>query len=230
MKYWYIARGDRKVGPYPLVQLRAMASSGNLSPEDRLCRHGQEKWQRAAEVPHVFDGPEAEWVRTVEYFGPESEEVREYADFKERFVAWWVDGLLTLFATAMVAGAISNAINKHYGIYLTNWDDQIAADVTKLVVAVLIGWVYEALQECSVYQATLGKRLVAIKVTDTQGRRISFGRATTRYFAKFLSLISVYGYFACLVTERRQALHDLLAGTIVVKDAKVEGRTRQGIW
>jgi uncharacterized RDD family membrane protein YckC len=206
-----------------------MASSGNLAPEDRLCRHDKDEWRRAAEVPHVFDGEAAEWVRTVEYFGPETEEAREYADFSQRFVAWFVDGVITWFASVMIASVISNALNQHYGIYLTNWDDQIAADIIKLIVLVLIGWAYEALQESSAYQATLGKRLVAIKVTDLEGRRISFGRATQRYFGKILSLISVYGYFACLVTERRQALHDWLAGTIVVRDLEIERRTRQGI-
>src|SRR5689334_10381306 len=206
-----------------------MAGSGNLLPDDQLCRHGEEKWQRAAEVPHVFAGEAAEWVRTVEYFGPTDEAHREYADFSQRFVAWFVDGVITWFASVLIAGVISNALNQHFGIYLTNWDDELASQITKLIVAVLLGWAYEALQESSAYQATLGKRLVAIRVTDLEGRRISFGRATQRYFGKYLSLISVYGYFAALVTERRQALHDWLAGTIVVKD-EIKSGERRGIW
>jgi uncharacterized RDD family membrane protein YckC len=54
-------------------------------------------------------------------------------------------------------------------------------------------------------------------VIDTEGKLISLATATVRYFSKFVSLVSVYGYFAALVTERRQALHDLMAKTLVVK-------------
>ena len=226
MKLWYVARGEQKAGPYPLKQLRVMADAGNLSPEDRIRRHDQQEWTRAAEVPHVFDGVGAEWVRDVQYFGPVVEEQRDYADFAQRFVAWWVDGVLVWFATLMIAGPVSRAVNTAVGLHFTNWDEEIANLLIKLLFTVAIGWAYEALQESSIHQATLGKRLVGIRVTDTEGRRISLRIATKRYFAKYLSLVSVYGYFAALVTERGQALHDLLAKTLVVKNPE---RARVGL-
>ena len=64
-----------------MTQLRAMAGSGNLSPDDRIRRHDREEWRRAAEVPHVFEGAVAEWTQGIQYFGPTVEEEREYADF-----------------------------------------------------------------------------------------------------------------------------------------------------
>jgi uncharacterized RDD family membrane protein YckC len=77
-------------------------------------------------------------------------------------------------------------------------------------------WLYEALMESSSYQATLGKMLFGMKVTDLYGNRISFGRATGRHFAKILSgMILCIGFIMVGFTERKQGLHDMIAGTLV---------------
>jgi uncharacterized RDD family membrane protein YckC len=77
-------------------------------------------------------------------------------------------------------------------------------------------WLYEAFMESSSYQATLGKMCFGMKVTDLNGNRISFARATGRHFAKALSVMTLgIGYVMVGFTERKQGLHDLLAGTLV---------------
>jgi uncharacterized RDD family membrane protein YckC len=82
-------------------------------------------------------------------------------------------------------------------------------------------WLYFSLMESSAYQATLGKRLVGIMVTDLSGQRIGFGRATARFFAKYLSQLILYiGFFMAGFTQRKQALHDLIASTLVVRKPK----------
>jgi len=84
--------------------------------------------------------------------------------------------------------------------------------------ALVGGWLYFALMESSAWQATLGKRAVGIKVTDMEGGRISFGRATGRHFGKFVSALIFYiGFIMAGFTEKRQALHDIMAGCLVVK-------------
>ncbi|MFZ0796507.1 MAG: RDD family protein [Terriglobales bacterium] len=85
------------------------------------------------------------------------------------------------------------------------------------LILVLFGsWLYEAFMESSSYQATLGKMIFGMKVTDLNGNRISFERATGRHFAKWLSgLVLCVGYIMVGLTERKQGLHDLLAGTLV---------------
>lgn len=78
-------------------------------------------------------------------------------------------------------------------------------------------WLYEALMISSEKQATLGKMALGIVVTDIAGNRISFGRATARHFAKWLSaLILGIGFLMAAFTERKQALHDMIADTLVV--------------
>lgn len=79
-------------------------------------------------------------------------------------------------------------------------------------------WLYYALQESSERQATIGKRALNIYVTDMNGQRLSFGNATGRYFAKILSgLILGIGYMMAGFTEKKQALHDMVAGTLVMR-------------
>jgi uncharacterized RDD family membrane protein YckC len=85
-------------------------------------------------------------------------------------------------------------------------------------VGLLGSWLYFALMESSSNQATLGKMALGLAVTEESGRRIGFGRATGRYFAKILSgLILLVGFMMVGWTRRKQGLHDMIAGTLVYK-------------
>jgi len=94
------------------------------------------------------------------------------------------------------------------------WIDRAAAYPGALVL-----WlVYSVLMESSPMQATLGKRLVGLKVTDYDGNRISLARATVRFVFKPLSLLVFgIGYLMIAFTKKQQALHDMIAKTLVVK-------------
>lgn len=82
----------------------------------------------------------------------------------------------------------------------------------------ILKWLYFALMESSSHQGTLGKMAIGIVVTDLQGRRVSFARATGRYFGKYISnLILNIGFLMAAFTEKKQALHDIMAGTLVVQ-------------
>ena len=82
----------------------------------------------------------------------------------------------------------------------------------------MAGWLYYALFESSKYGGTLGKMAVGIKVTDIEGRRVSFARATGRYFARIVTNMTLLiGYIMAGFTEKKQALHDILANCLVVK-------------
>jgi uncharacterized RDD family membrane protein YckC len=140
-----------------------------------------------------------------------------YGGFWIRVVAAIIDGILLRVVVAPVgmifgglglAGGMMSGI-PHMGLGL------LGGGVT--IILVLFGsWLYEALMESSSYQATLGKMIFGMKVTDLNGNRISFGRATGRHFAKWLSgMILGIGYIMVGFTERKQGLHDLLAGTLV---------------
>ncbi len=78
-------------------------------------------------------------------------------------------------------------------------------------------WLYEAFMLSSPYQATLGKMIFGMKVTDLYGNRISFARATGRHFAKYISgpITLFIGFIMVGFSERKQGLHDMMAGTLV---------------
>ncbi|MCQ6275087.1 RDD family protein [Bacillus sp. V3B] len=91
-----------------------------------------------------------------------------------------------------------------------------------LLVTSLISFItvvaYFAGLHASKWQGTLGKKMLGLKVTDLTGNRISFWRAFGRYLAMaFLSGILLIGYIIAAFTEKKQGLHDLIAGTLVVK-------------
>ncbi len=148
-----------------------------------------------------------------------------YAGFWKRFVAYIIDDIILSVAGVLVAlplGAL-------FGLgFLSNisGDPESAgplvalaasAIVLAIVVVVVASWLYFALMESSVNQGTLGKMALGIKVTDMDGNRISFGKATGRYFGKIVSGMIMYiGFIMAGFTQKKQALHDIMASCLVV--------------
>jgi uncharacterized RDD family membrane protein YckC len=79
-------------------------------------------------------------------------------------------------------------------------------------------WLYFALLESSEWQGTAGKKVLGLIVTDMEGRRVTFWRATARYFAKYVTHFTFFiGYIMAGFTEKRQALHDMIASCLVLR-------------
>ncbi len=146
--------------------------------------------------------------------------VSENAGFWTRFVAAIVDGFVVLILSVAVGFIVGIIV----GVVVTaaggnNRDIQTFAELIGNLVGIVTGWLYSALQESSESQATVGKKMMGIRVTDLNGERISFGRASGRHFGKFISAIFLFiGYIMAGLTEEKQALHDMMAGTFVVRD------------
>jgi uncharacterized RDD family membrane protein YckC len=123
-----------------------------------------------------------------------------------RVVAWPIG---VLFGLGGLAGTLGGFPHGGLGLHLLGGG----------IVAVVIifgSWLYEAFMLSSPYQATLGKMVFGMKVIDLSGNRISFGRATGRHFGKWISgMILCIGFIMVGLTERKQGLHDMLAGTLV---------------
>jgi uncharacterized RDD family membrane protein YckC len=86
------------------------------------------------------------------------------------------------------------------------------------LLALMLSWIYYASMESSTWQATLGKKILGLKVTDLAGNRISFARASGRFFGKILSgMILGIGFLMAGFTARKQTLHDILAGCLVLR-------------
>jgi len=140
-----------------------------------------------------------------------------YAGFWWRALALLVDlfvvQLGSFLAGVLIAGAIflfSPAPLEQTNPFPPRW--------VVWAVNLALPWLYFALMESSRLQATLGKRLTRLAVTDVYGERMSFLRASARHFGKFLSIATAFiGFAMAGFTRRKQALHDLLAGALVAR-------------
>ena len=129
-----------------------------------------------------------------------------YAGFWRRLLAYAIDAILL--------GAITTPL---FMLLLSRGVGEQAANLLTIV----ISWMYFAVFESSDWQATPGKKLLGLVVTDEQGQKISVIRATKRYFAKLLSaLLFGIGIFMVAFTSRKQGLHDKLFHTLVFKAAR----------
>lgn len=87
-----------------------------------------------------------------------------------------------------------------------------------ILISAILKWLYYAVLESSSWQGTLGKMVLGLQVTDLDGHRISFGRATGRTFGKIISAMILWiGFIMAGFTEKKQALHDMMAGCLVIK-------------
>ncbi len=140
-----------------------------------------------------------------------------HAGFWRRSAALLIDGLLI----GVVLGVLQSVLG--FGVLgaFAASDVSAGALIGSIMVLALLAfvgqWLYFALFESATAQATPGKMALGIKVVDDAGRRIGFGRASGRYFGKIISgMIFNIGYMLAGWTERKQALHDMMAATLVV--------------
>jgi uncharacterized RDD family membrane protein YckC len=154
-----------------------------------------------------------------------------YAGFWLRLVAHFIDVIIFLGVLTLLAMIVFGP----FGIYLAQQKSAGNGDAINtpsggmLVILVCLellfyggatvgGWLYFAILESGKWQGTLGKRVLGLRVTGIDGQHISFGRASGRYFAKIISGMTFFvGYIMAGFTDRKQALHDMIAGTLVVR-------------
>ncbi|MBZ5642846.1 MAG: RDD family protein [Acidobacteriia bacterium] len=152
-----------------------------------------------------------------------------YGGFWLRFVAYLIDGVilgipfgLVVMVLFVMFGGFGLMMHRRVG------DPRAAAAflgpmflgfLFAMLLFVGLQWLYFAGLESSERQATFGKSAMSLRVTDLQGQRLSFGHATGRFFSKIITgLIPLgIGYIMAGFTEKKQALHDMIAGTLVVR-------------
>lgn len=152
-----------------------------------------------------------------------------YAGFWLRFAAYLIDGLVlgVCFVAVIIPliflTGLGSALEK---IHPGEDPGEIGALLGVTAIFAFVGiavagtWIYHAYLESSDWQATVGKRALKLKVTDLEGRPVSFGRASGRHFAKIISgLIPLgIGYIIAGFTDKKQAIHDMVASCLVLRN------------
>jgi uncharacterized RDD family membrane protein YckC len=147
-------------------------------------------------------------MATVQTVAGRSQVSRTYGGFWRRGIAAAIDWML-------IGVVVSFSIGYHGQLAPPH---STAKVVAFYALALVVVWLYFAAMEASAWQATLGKWVVGVRVTTLDGQRIGFGQATARLLAKFgLSLPPLgLGFVLAGVDARKQAVHDKVAGTVVV--------------
>jgi len=238
--YWYGIQGVR-YGPVPLDEIQRLVQSGQLHSTDYIWNEEHQIWTRVMDFPRAMDppppqaefpvpelaaqdrdAPDSKWEGQEE---EESEAPVEYAGLWIRFGAFIIDafamGFLGMiwFFIALALGLLDNYMAlADTAEHLSLHEIWSSLPWIYYAVATLIAWLYEALFLSSSWEATLGKRAMGICVVDSQGERLSFARASLRFTIKnFISGWFLFGYLLVLANERKQALHDMVAGTYCEK-------------
>jgi len=138
----------------------------------------------------------------------QKEQTMQYAGFWKRVAAFVIDFVIIAICSIPVTFI--------FYAYFSN-DEPSVAERKVQGMGLAFAWLYFALMESSVYQGTIGKMFLGIKVTDLNGNRIGFGRATGRHFGRLLSVLLIFiGYIMVAFTQKKQGLHDIMAGCLVV--------------
>ncbi|TVR94063.1 MAG: hypothetical protein EA418_11020 [Wenzhouxiangellaceae bacterium] len=150
-----------------------------------------------------------------------------YAGFWKRLVAYMVDGIIRMVASIVIlliaayldnpAGFLDPEVHGDLGL----------AGAMGTLVVLLMYLLYHPLFEASRHQATPGKMLLGIIVTDAAGQRLSFAHALGRHLASAItwmtSFLLYFGYWMAGITARKQALHDLIANCLVInRNAEIQ--------
>jgi uncharacterized RDD family membrane protein YckC len=227
---WYYARDGQQFGPVTSAALQEMAGKSQLAREDLVWSEGMDRWVAAGTRADLFGPVGAEPTSaapvavgyatpaSLNYYHGGSASVR-YAGFWLRFVAAIIDGaILWVPAFLMQLGAHALGAIRPAGPFAFNNTKVLAPMAGAWAADMVMRWLYYAFFEASEFQATPGKMALGLIVTDEEGVRIGFGRATGRYFGKILSGLILYiGFMMAGWTQKKQALHDILAKTLVVR-------------
>jgi uncharacterized RDD family membrane protein YckC len=207
----YLGREGARTGPYTMEQVRALVGEGRFTPDDWAWYPGAPQWVTIRDVPG-FAPPGFPPPPPVMYREPfaATAGLARYAGFWIRVGAILIDGIILFIPLTILETLL---IGEKTGDPTADLGASLAAAAMNLCVH----WAYRSAFHSSEWQATIGKRAVGIQVTDLEGRRITFGHATGRYLAEFLSAITLgIGYVMAGFSSRKQSLHDKVAGTLVV--------------
>jgi uncharacterized RDD family membrane protein YckC len=153
-----------------------------------------------------------------------------YAGFWERVAAYLIDGLILGIPFGILV-VILIFLFGGFGVMMHRRGPVDPSEAMAFVapmfaffflgmlVFIALQWLYFAGMESSERQGTIGKSVLSLRVTNYEGQRMSFGHATGRFFAKIVSGMVPFaiGYIMAAFTARKQALHDLIAGTLVLR-------------
>jgi uncharacterized RDD family membrane protein YckC len=191
--YYIVERGEKK-GPLELLVLQTMQRQGTLAEDTLVWQDGMADWQPARVVlTSMFTTGETLHTLTLASRG-------------QRVLAGIIDFILIIVPMNLLIGPSAVVT--------------LGAALLGELAYPIFNAIYAGLLVAGPWQATVGMKVLGLKVVNASGGKPSPGSSWGRALASILSCyVFGLGYWLLFFTERHQTLHDLLARTLVVKDS-----------
>jgi len=207
---FYLAKDGKQTGPFSEEQVKSMLGSGLLTGSELCWHEGLPNW---APLFQVLPGVPAAPPLSPASFPLSESHSGQHPGFWWRFLAHLIDTIVMYvvgFAIGFMVGLVMGLSDIREPGLLRGFGG---------LMGFVAGWLYYALLESGPRQATVGKMACGMIVTDLNGQRVSFGRATGRYFGMIVSTLTFFiGFMMCAWTSRKQCLHDMMAGCLLFKE------------
>ena len=205
----YLSRNGQRLGPYPVEEVNRQLAAGTVNPSDLGWSETSPGWKPLLSFAGVIvPGGASSSPVSLAIATPFHGHLREFGGFWIRTVALLIDAVILFAAVWLVALALP-----------FNAEEGGSAPLVGALMQLGFALIYMPALWASAVQATLGQKLCRLQVVDEEGGRISFGRGVLRVLAMMLAgAIAGIGFMMAAFTERKRGLHDMIAGTCVVKE------------
>jgi uncharacterized RDD family membrane protein YckC len=195
---YYLVINGKPEGPFSTGQLKQR----KIKPGDFLKTDAMEDYKEAHEIAEL---------RELLGFTSEALVPQYFGSFDQRLMASALDWFFVSGVCIVIAFLVT--------LFVNDKATRLIIVFSLFGIIPLVKLTYHVIMECSSKQATYGKQILKIKVSDMQGVRISPARATGRNLGKLLSVMTFFiGYLFSFFNKQQQCLHDMVAGTLVTKD------------
>jgi len=204
---YYILEDGEQQGPYTFNELTAM----DLDIHTRILSPLADNWQDACDLPEFYPYFESQGI-----YLPTGDNL---ASFGWRFLAWIIDYFLisvlaSFIVNALIANGTVHAMQSYAALLKASPRELFIVQLSFIIPLII----YNTLCEASPMKGSIGKKICRLVVVDIDGMGLTFVNALLRSFGKAISVFLLYiGFVTIFFTEHKQALHDQLARTYVVK-------------
>ncbi|WP_040625738.1 RDD family protein [Mucilaginibacter paludis] len=199
-EYLLVVNGKPE-GPYTLDELRAK----RIQADDFVKTASMVDYKEAHEIAEL---------RSIFGFRLQSVVPQYFGAFDQRVLAALIDWLIV--TGVFVVPALLAVL------LIGDKQIRVILSLSLLVVVPLANLVYHIVMEGSARQATFGKKVLKIRVCNLDGSDIDTAKAAGRNLAKVFSALTFFvGYIICFFNKKQQCLHDMIAGTLVMRDRLV---------